>query len=88
MGYLAKKSFQRILAGGKLTLKQGPPIKSENFTSPKHGVTSGTNWEHAHKWFVKSVKIKITITRMNPAPYSLVEISRPPFHKSLLLLFL
>ena len=25
-------------------------------------MTSGTNWEHAHKWFVKSVKINITLS--------------------------
>ena len=24
-------------------------------------MTSGTTWEHAHKWFVKSVKINITL---------------------------
>ena len=27
MGYLAKKGFQRIFDGGKLTSKRGPPIK-------------------------------------------------------------
>ena len=26
-------------------------------------MTSGTIWEHAHKWFVKSVKINITLPR-------------------------
>ena len=27
LGYLAKKAFQRIFDGGKLTSKRGPPIK-------------------------------------------------------------
>ena len=31
MGYLAKKGFQRIFDGGKLTSKRGPPIKKWKF---------------------------------------------------------
>ena len=29
--YLAKKGFQRIFAGGKLTLQRGQPLKKWNF---------------------------------------------------------
>ena len=31
LGYLAKKAFQRIFDGGKLTSKRGPPIKKWKF---------------------------------------------------------
>ena len=44
MGYLAKKGFKEVFAGGKLSSKLGPPIKKWKFQTYTCGVFIQSQW--------------------------------------------